>query len=408
MSDFLKSKRRITALVLTALLMGAVFSPPVQGALRMPGEMILNPGQSCPLPRGITASVSRDETLTAQEGALTASGEGETQVSLSLFGLFPLHDMNVKVQSGRMLIPGGQAVGVGMQMEGVMVVGVAADSPVKNHLKAGDTLLSVNGSAILSAEDLSRTVEESGGNHLVLRCQRNNAPFSVTVAPQRSENGYKLGVWVRSSTAGVGTLTYYDPRSGCYGALGHAVSDSDTGRIFSVRTGKMWRAGIVDVKKGMRGAPGELKGSFLKENRLLGTIESNTVYGVYGQAEDLTSPLYSSGIPAGSRTGVHTGKAQILSTVDEGGVRAYDVEIVEVMRQSRPAQKSFVIRVTDETLIEKTGGIVQGMSGSPVIQDGFLIGAVTHVFVDDPLMGYGLFIEWMLEESDRIAADRAA
>jgi len=170
----------------------------------------------------------------------------------------------------------------------------------------------------------------------------------------------------------------------------------------------MWRAGIVDVKKGMRGAPGELKGSFLKENRLLGTIESNTVYGVYGQAEGLTSPLYSSGIPAGSRTGVHTGKAQILSTVDEGGVKAYDVEIVEVARQSRPAQKSFVIRVTDETLIEKTGGIVQGMSGSPVIQDGFLIGAVTHVFVDDPLMGYGLFIEWMLEESDRIAADKAA
>lgn len=408
MFHFLWQKRRWAAALLSVLLLAGIFSPPVQEAIRFPGEVALFPGQMCHLPGGVTASVSTDETLNTRGSVLTARQIGDAEVKLSLFGLFPLHNLKVQVTEKRMLIPGGQCVGVGMQMEGVMVVGVSGGSGAEKYLKAGDTLLSVNGKSIQSADDLSAIVAESGGQPLTLACTRDGKPFTAHIAPKQDESGYRLGVWVRSSTAGVGTLTFFDPETGCYGALGHAVNDSDTGTLFSVRTGKLWRASVVDVKKGLRGSPGELRGSFLKENKLLGNIQSNTLYGVYGSAQSIASPLYSSGLPVGWRGSVHTGSAQILSTVDGGGVKAYDIEIVEVARQQKAAQKSFVIRVVDEELIEKTGGIVQGMSGSPVIQDGCLIGAVTHVFVDDPLMGYGLYIEWMLEEADCLAQQNAA
>ena len=392
----------VPALALTAL------SPSVTRAMRLPGQVTLTKGQFYTLPRGITAHASADETLSVDEKTITASDAGTSTVQLSLFGVIPIRDMQVEVTKGRTLIPGGQSVGLGMQMEGVMVVGVASGSDAAQKLKPGDTVLSLNGQRVTSAEQITQLVSRYEGQTMSLSCLRDGEAFDTKVRPLTQDGAWRLGIWVRSSTAGVGTLTYYDPEKGVYGALGHSVSDSDTGRIFTVRDGKLWRAQVVDVKKGLRGAPGELRGSFLKENRVLGTIEKNTVFGVYGKADAITSPLYSSGLPVASRSSVHTGKATILSTVDDAGVRAYQVEIVEVARQKSPSPKSFVIRVTDPALIEKTGGIVQGMSGSPVIQDGHLVGAVTHVFVDDPLMGYGLYIEWMLEESDETAFDKAA
>ena len=403
------SRKKLCAVFLSALTLLTVFSPPVQNTLRLPGSMQLSPGQCMELPSGVTAVLSgQDETLHKAQGVLTAGQVGETEVSLKLFGLLPLTDMRIKVTQERLLIPGGQAVGVGMQMAGVMVVGVSAGSRAEKYIRPGDTLLKVNGQDILGAESFGAVVRQSGGNPVTLLYRRGNETHTASILPEEDETGYKLGVWVRSSTAGVGTLTYYDPENGAYGALGHAVNDSDTGRRFQVHTGKLWSARIVDVKKGLRGAPGELKGSFLQENRVLGDIRKNTALGVYGISSPIKNPLYPNGLPAGYQSSVHPGKAQILSSVDPAGVQCYDVEIVEVTRQKSAAPKSFVIRVTDDRLIQKTGGIVQGMSGSPVIQDGLLIGAITHVFVDEPLMGYGLYIEWMLEESDSAAEDQAA
>ncbi|MBR6526135.1 MAG: SpoIVB peptidase [Clostridia bacterium] len=402
-------RKKAAALFLSLLMMAIVSSPPVQSALRLPLHMRMTPGQRIQLPSGITCVLSsQDETLQNTQGVLTAGEVGETEVSLKLFGLLPLQEMRVQVTQTRTLIPGGQAVGVGMQMAGVMVVGVSAGSRAEKHIRPGDTLLKVNGQNILGAENLSTLVRQSGGQPLSILYMRSGETHTASILPEKDETGYKLGVWVRSSTAGVGTLTYYDPETGSYGALGHAVNDSDTGKRFQVHTGKLWQARIVDVKRGIRGAPGELKGSFLQENRVLGDIRKNTLLGVYGQSSPISNPLYQQGLPVGYQSSVHTGKAQILSSVDPEGVKSYDVEIVEVTRQKSAAPKSFVIRVTDEELIRKTGGIVQGMSGSPIIQDGCIIGAVTHVFVDEPLMGYGLYIEWMLEESDTLSADRAA
>jgi len=188
-----------------------------------------------------------------------------------------------------------------------------------------------------------------------------------------------------------------------YGALGHAITDLDTQQVLTVGEGEIMLADVVDVRKGLAGNPGELKGSFLREDRVLGSIARNNIYGIYGSMEAAPDhPLYPDGLPIGRRDAVHTGKATILCTVGPEGMQEYDVEIVEVSRQSSPAQRSMVLKVTDQRLLDTTGGIVQGMSGSPILQDGRLIGSVTHVFVNDPTMGYGLYIEWMLQEAGTV------
>lgn len=405
------SKKRLTlaALLLAGLLL-CLFSPTARALRALPDALTLYEGQVCHMPLGLAALSSGDEKLVSCQGDGVSAGEtGEGAVSVSLFGLIPLQKMEVQVKEKRVLIPGGQAVGVAMQMQGVMVVGVARDGGAQGRLRAGDVLLSLDGQPLASAEQLSRAVASGGGKSMTALVNRDGRSLTVPVTPVQDGEGYRLGVWVRSSTAGVGTLTYVDPKTGAYGALGHAVSDGDTGRLFTVARGRLMPAGIVDVRRGARGAPGELRGNFSMDATPLGGIAKNTVYGVYGRWTGKTeSTLYPEGLPVGYRSSVHTGRATILSTVDEEGPRAYEAEIVQVSRQSEPSGKSFVIRVTDPALIRKTGGIVQGMSGSPVIQDGMLVGAVTHVFVDDPLRGYGLYIEWMLEESDVPAADSAA
>ena len=230
--------------------------------------------------------------------------------------------------------------------------------------------------------------------------------MTTTMTPRldQATGTARMGAWVRDSTAGVGTLSFYDPETGVYAALGHAITDGDTGKVLPVGRGQILRAEVVAVQKGQRGAPGELKGSFLRDPQTLGDIRQNGPLGIYGLMDSApASSLYPDGLPIGLRSGVHTGPATILSTVDGTGVQAFAVEITRVNAQSAPAPKSMVLRVTDPRLLDTTGGIVQGMSGSPIIQDGRIIGAVTHVFVSDPTQGYGLYIDWMLQKETEIA-----
>jgi stage IV sporulation protein B len=258
----------------------------------------------------------------------------------------------------------------------------------------------VDGIAVENASQLAEMIARAGARPLAVEYARDGAVMSTTLIPglDNASGTFRMGAWVMDSTAGVGTLSFYDPDSGRYGALGHAITDGDTGQVLTVGQGQILRASVVDVKKGAKGAPGELKGSFLREAEVLGSIERNGILGIYGSMDEAyVNPLYPEGLPIGLRGDVHTGAAQILSTVDGQGIKAYDVEIVQVNQQQNPAPKSMVIRVTDPVLLEKTGGIVQGMSGSPIIQDGKLIGAVTHVLVGDPAKGYGIFIENMLD-----------
>ena len=238
---------------------------------------------------------------------------------------------------------------------------------------------------------------------LVLRGDR-ELTLTVPAEIDAADGRRRLGVWVRDSTAGVGTLSYIDPQSGAYGALGHAIVDADTGSTLTVQDGALLKATVVGVTRGESGRAGELRGNFLKAGEQIGTLSVNGVYGIYGQMEQSPqTQLYPDGVPVGMRDSVETGPATIISTVDESGPQEYAVEIVRCVRQSEPGPKGMVLRVTDSRLLEKTGGIVQGMSGSPILQNGRLVGAVTHVYLSDSAQGYGMYIEWMLEQSDRLS-----
>jgi stage IV sporulation protein B len=264
-------------------------------------------------------------------------------------------------------------------------------------------ILKVNDVEIESSNQLADLIAQYGQTVLKLSVLRDDQPLTIFIRPvaDREDGKLRLGIWVRDSTAGVGTLTFYDPVSGCFGALGHPITDADTGTLLSVKDGEIVRSRIIDVKQGEKGTPGELKGVFPNDSVPIGKIESNTRFGIYGKSYGApNNPLYPAAIPVAPQSAVHTGPASILTTVDDTGVREFSCNIIRITRQSEPAAKGMVIEITDPDLLARTGGIVQGMSGSPILQDGCIVGAVTHVFISDPTKGHGIFIDWMLVTGD--------
>ena len=401
-----------------ALFIGLSYFSPAQEALRtLPQCLSLTVGDLQTLTLGpqltltpidgqIAVAASDDETL-RDKGAveLTSEASGTSELMLSLLGVLPIRTVEVEVGEEQTLIPGGSALGIAMRTDGVLVVGTGemedGTSPAKLcGIQPGDVIRRINGVAVQSAEQLSGLVASAGEKPLPVEFLRGSTVINTTLTPRidPATGTARMGAWVRDSTAGVGTLSYYDPETLAYGALGHAITDGDTGQIMAVSYGEVLRADIIAVQKGQAGKPGELKGSFMQNAAVLGDITLNSALGVYGTlTEPLKNPLYPDGLPIGRSGTVQPGPATILSTVDGQGMREYSIEIVKVNHQSSSAQKSMLIRVTDDTLLEKTGGIVQGMSGSPIIQNGRLVGAVTHVLVNDPTRGYGIFIENMLD-----------
>lgn len=421
MKHKIKQIKRIAGWTLAAALLVLNYSTPVKTFFSLPDTLNLHLGQSQELSLGFSLPAQpEDANVLGVEGdtlgadlQLDPVSCGNTQLELKLFGLVPVKKIDVVVSPQKMLIPGGQSIGVAMQTNGVLVVGrsdiVSQDdvvsSPARDSdLRPGDVILAVNGQEIENSEHLATLVEEYGGETpLQLSIERDSQSLTIPIQPLRDKQDgtWRLGVWVRDSTAGVGTLTYYDPDDGNFGALGHAITDLDTGSLLSVKQGLVLYSNIVDVQLGTKGTPGELKGYFTEDTGTVGAISRNTKFGIYGQAaQKLTNEVYQQPIPIAPQSAVKLGPAQILSTIDGNGVKAYDVKIVRITPQSQPAAKGMVIEVTDPELLAKTGGIVQGMSGSPIIQNGCIVGAVTHVFINDPTRGHGIFIEWMLQTEE--------
>ncbi len=303
---------------------------------------------------------------------------------------------------GMTLIPGGVPFGVKFNTEGVVVLGFCdldGISKTQNPaylagLRPRDIIIEVNGREISGAEDLTHTIENSGGKELDVTYTRSGErkTTSLTPAYSKEEGRYKTGVWVRDSGAGIGTVTYVLPKSGEFGGLGHGICDSESGELISMESGVITDVKIHSVKKGVSGTPGEIKGYFGKNQ--CGSLKSNTDCGVFGKFTKVPQGL-GEAIAVGLRDEVKCGDAEILCTLDGGGRQSYKIEISSVNRNA-DGSKCFIIKVKDKKLIEKTGGIVQGMSGSPIIQNGKLVGAVTHVMINDPTVGYGIFIENML------------
>ena len=401
-------------IALSAMAFLCNYSPWVREAASLPDALTLTSGQKFVVQTGLPMLAASDggavSVLASQDERVTISAEagGQTSVTFSLLGLIPVHETRVNVVEERTLIPGGQAVGVALKTRGVLVVSDAAKG---RALRAGDVILSADGKNVESTKALSEQVGTAQTDTVRLEVLRGGQTITVDAQaePDPSDGRRKLGVWVRDSTAGVGTLTYIDPVNQAYGALGHAIVDADTGRLLAAREGAILHASIVGVTKGQSGKAGELKGNFLKAGEQIGSLMENCEYGIYGVLDDMPENLlYPQGLRAGARSAVHTGTASIIATVDADGPQEYGVEIVRCFAQSEPSQKGMILRVTDERLLEKTGGIVQGMSGSPILQDGRIIGAVTHVYLSDATQGYGMYIEWMLEKSDAMDASEQA
>ena len=296
------------------------------------------------------------------------------------------------------LIPVGQVIGVKLFSDGVLVVGLSdGESPAKAcGLKEGDVITAVGGQELDTIEEFRQLLAENGADAAALTVKRGSRTLELCAAPEKDESGdYRLGAWVRDSMAGIGTMTFYDPQSGVFGALGHGVTDVDTGQLLPLDHGSIMDASVKAVKKGERAAPGELKGDF-DLTRDSGTLYANTDCGIFGtlNAED-AAKLTGRAYPLARRSEVRAGPATILATVSGNETKEYAIEIEKVYSSSA-SSRNLLLHVTDEALLAQTGGVVQGMSGSAILQDGKLVGAVTHVLVDDPTRGYGIFIENML------------
>ena len=340
-----------------------------------------------------------------QDTILTPIKAGETKAEISAFGI-PIKTVSVNIMPNKKLIPSGKIVGIVMKTEGVLVLGTGSvkgsdgstAKPSDGVLRTGDIIISCNSSSIVEKEDLQKAIDDAGGNEIDLTIKRDNKESNVNITPVKNENNeYKIGVWIRDSTQGLGTVTFIDKDNKTYAALGHGVYDVDTKSLTPVSEGALTNAEIFGIQKGEAGVPGEVTGRLSKGSRL-GSVDNNTDCGINGSLngfgeEELAGEAYEIGL----MQDVHEGNAVILSDVLGDGVKEYPVSIESINKLGLSADKGMVVKVTDQRLLEKTGGIIQGMSGSPIIQDNKIIGAVTHVFVKDPTKGYGIFIENMIQ-----------
>lgn len=340
--------------------------------------------------------------------ASLAAGSSYT-ASLNLFGLFPIKDVTVKVVDATSVIPCGTPFGIKMYTDGVLVVGMSdvdtASGP-KNPaetagIKIGDVIVSIDGQAVNTTDKVSSIIENAGAKTLDFVVRRNNLTFHVRFQSAKSvnENRYKAGLWVRDSSAGIGTLTFYIPGSNVFAGLGHAISDVDTGETLPLASGEVVPARIFSVVKGISGEPGELRGGF--EPGSLGNLTVNGETGVYGKLSNV--PCIGKVVTVAMKQQVKPGYAQVLTTIDGTTPQLYDIQIDQIRYNDSSPSRNMIITITDKRLLEKTGGIVQGMSGSPILQNGMLVGAVTHVFVNDPTKGFAIFAENMLKTANGVS-----
>ncbi|MBO5415160.1 MAG: SpoIVB peptidase [Clostridia bacterium] len=337
----------------------------------------------------------------------SASATVSENIDYKLYGIIPLKSVSVSREKPQLLYPGGMPFGVKFITEGVLVVGfcdVDCESGTRNPsteagLRINDLITKIDGEAISGAAELSRIVEEGGGKTVTLTYMRADKEYTAKLTPAYSaaESKYKTGIYVRDSGAGIGTVTYIVPETYAFAGLGHGICDAQSGKLIPMQRGSVVGVTISGVVKGLAGSPGEVKGYF--SSGKTGTLLENTECGVYGVFAGKPSGIHSEPLPVGKRDEVKEGKAYIYCTLDSGCVSKYDIEICNINRDAR-GNKCFTVRVTDPALLEKTGGIIQGMSGSPIIQNGKLVGAVTHVLINDPTTGYGIFIENMLNAAN--------
>lgn len=333
---------------------------------------------------------------------------GKVSFRLNLFNLIPLKNIDVNVIPKTTVVPMGNAIGMKLYTAGVLVVGMSeieGKKPYENSgIKEGDRIIQINQNQIDNTDDLMKAVNKSDGNNISIKYVRDEKTITTSIKPlKNSSNEYKIGLWVRDAAAGVGTLTFYEPSSGMFATLGHGIMDIDTAELIKIANGELVTTNILSINKGTKGNPGEIRG-IIEAGHTIGSISKNTKFGVFGTINK-TPYLNTSNtneVQVALREEIKTGKALIICELENGKKEYYDIEIQRIFISNNKDNKSMLIKVTDKKLLEKTGGIIQGMSGAPIIQNGKFVGAVTHVLVNDPTIGYGVFADIMLKQMKEV------
>lgn len=334
---------------------------------------------------------------------------GFFEINLNLFGSIPVKEIDVNVIPRTKVVPLGDLIGVKMYTSGVLVVGMSEIEGkdqkmykpyISSGIKEGDMIVEMNDTKIASTEELVNVVNKSKGEAINVKYVRDENTVTTSITPVKTEdNSYKIGLWVRDAAAGVGTLTFYEPSTGNFAALGHGIMDVDTGGLLNIASGELVTSNLVSIKKGEKNNPGEIRGS-IDDGESIGQISKNTNFGVFGLVDGTANLNFSNTdeYEVALRSEIQTGDAQIICELDDGKKEKYNIKIEKIYSSNNYDNKSMLIKITDERLLEKTGGIIQGMSGSPIIQNNKFIGAVTNVLVSDPSTGYAVFGDLMIKQ----------
>ena len=384
---------------------------------KIPEELVVFEGEDISMNTllGINIKGENEETLETSSSEVEKISEnvGKSNLEVSLFDAIKIKDVNVNVIPKTKVIPVGNIAGVKLYTSGVLVVGMSEIEgddnkkykPYENTgIEEGDTIIKVNDTHINSTDDLIETVNLSKGKDVKVKYIHEEETKECSMTPVKTSNSdYKLGLWVRDSAAGVGTVTFYEPSSKTFGALGHGITDIDTNELINIASGEFITTRILDITKGESGNPGKIQGTVENQTNI-GTISKNSRFGIYGKVDNLSSLDIdvSKEMEVALRKEIQTGKATILCSLDNQKPQEYEIEIEKIFKENNYDNKSMLIKITDERLLEKTGGIIQGMSGSPIIQNGKFVGAVTHVLVNNPQEGYAVFGDIMLKQAKEI------
>ncbi|MCY8496463.1 SpoIVB peptidase [Bacillus atrophaeus] len=410
--------RKAVGVILLVSLLSIGFFKPFKEYLLIPTQMRVFETQTQAVETNLSVSGQEDELSEAftlqkdqHETKITGQKAGKSELVYDLAG-FPIKKTKVQVLPDLKVIPGGQSIGVKLHSVGVLVVGFhqvnteeGKKSPGESAgITAGDIIIEMNGQKIEKMSDIAPFIQKAGktGESLDLLIKRDKQKIKTKLVPEKdeAEGMYRIGLYIRDSAAGIGTMTFYEPKSKKYGALGHVISDMDTKKPIDVEDGEIVRSTVTSIEKGTGGNPGEKLARFSSDRNIIGDINRNSPFGIFGTLnQTIENNISDKALPVALSNEVKEGPAEILTVIENDKVEKFNIEIVSTTPQKFPATKGMVLKITDPKLLKKTGGIVQGMSGSPIIQNGKVVGAVTHVFVNDPTSGYGVHIEWMLSEA---------
>ena len=372
----------------------------------IPDDIILMQGESLNINTVLGIKLKDAQAMQASSNLNNSimTKTGKKNLKLDLFNFLPVKDVTVSILPKTTVIPIGKTIGMKLYTEGVLVVGMSeieGKKPyAKSGIEAGDKIIEIDSEHIDNTDELIECVNKSNGREINIKYVSDNEEKMTTIEPVKTQNNeYKLGLWVRDAAAGVGTLTFYEPSTGEFGALGHGINDVDTNELIDIANGELVTTNIIDIVKGVDGVPGEIRGS-IDSGKTIGTIYKNTGFGIYGNISSINrlNINKSNEMEVANRNEIKLGKAQIMCELENEIVDTYDIEIQKIFLDNNQDNKSMLIKITDKDLIEKTGGIIQGMSGAPIIQNGKFIGAVTHVLVNDSKVGYGIFGDLMIKQ----------